>query len=71
MLDLVFMKAFAVPMVVVLLAVLIKYARLSRMRKPCAEMPAPSRSLALVTGVFDRVFLLFSFFHWDSHPCFS
>lgn len=60
MLDLVFMKAFAVSLVVVLLAILIKYARLSRMRKPGTEMPSPSRSLALATGVFDRVFLLFS-----------
>ncbi len=54
------MKVFIVLGVVVFLAIFVKYARLSRIRKPSAEMPAPSRMLALTSGVLDRGFIFIS-----------
>ena len=60
MLDTFLMKVFIVLGTVAFLAIWIKYVRLSRIRKPSAEMPAPSRLLALTTGVLDRVFIFVS-----------
>ena len=60
MLDIFLMKVFTLLGVVAFLAIWIKYMRLSRMRKSDPKMPAPSRLLALVTVVFDRIFILFS-----------
>ena len=73
MLDIFLMKVFIVLVGMAGLAILIKYVRLSRIRKPSAEMPAPSRPLALVTGVLDRVFILISLgfgflFSLGGHP---
>ena len=60
MLDTFLMKVFIVLGGMAGLAIWIKYTRLSRIRKPGAEMPAPSRLLALTTGVLDRVFIFIS-----------
>ncbi len=60
MLDIFLMKVFIVLGVMIFLAILIKYKRLSRIRKPDTEMPAPSRQLAAATGVLDRGFILIS-----------
>ncbi len=60
MLDIFLMKALVVLGIVTFLVIWIKYMRLSRMRKSDLQMPAPSRTLALVTVVFDRVFILIS-----------
>ncbi|MCD6600129.1 MAG: isoprenylcysteine carboxylmethyltransferase family protein [Dehalococcoidia bacterium] len=42
------------------LGVWIRYAKLSKVRKPDDEMPTPHRPLALVTIVFDRIFIVIS-----------
>lgn len=60
MLDILLMKALVALGIVAFLVIWIKYIRLSRMRKSDPQMPAPSRPLALVTAVFDRVFILIS-----------
>ena len=60
MLDTFLMKVFIVLGVVAFHAIWTKYLRLSRIRKSSAEMPAPSRPVALATGVLDRVFILIS-----------
>lgn len=60
MLDTLLMKVFIVLGGMAGLAIWIKYTRLSRIRKPGAEMPAPSRLLALTTGILDRVFIFVS-----------
>ncbi len=54
------MKVFIVLGIMASLAIWIKYVRLSRIRKPDTGMPAPSKSLALTTGVLDRVFIFIS-----------
>ena len=60
MLDTLLMKVFIVLGGMAGSAIMIKYVRLSRIRKPGAEMPVPSRLLALTTGVLDRVFIFIS-----------
>ena len=60
MLDIFLMKVLIVLGIVAFLTIWIKYMRLSRMRKSDPEMPTPSRPLALVTVVFDRIFILIS-----------
>lgn len=60
MLDIFLMKVFTLLGVVAFLVIWIRYMRLSRMRKSDPRTPAPSRPLALVTVVFDRVFILIS-----------
>ncbi len=60
MLDTFLMKVFIVLGVMAGSAIMIKYVRLSRIRKPSAEMPTLSRPLALATGVLDRVFIFIS-----------
>ena len=60
MLDTFLMKVFIVLGIMAFLAILIKYIRLSRIRKPDTEMPAPPRLLALATAAVDRIFILFS-----------
>ncbi len=60
MLNVFLMKVLIVLGIVTFLAIWIKYMRLSRMRKAAPEMPAPFRPLALVTVVFDRVFIIVS-----------
>ena len=60
MLDTFLMKVFIVLGGMAGLAIWIKYVRLSKIRKPDTGMPAPSRMLALTTGVLDRVFIFIS-----------
>ncbi len=60
MLDTFLMKVFIMLGLMAFLVILIKYVRLSRIRKPSAEMPAPFRPLAFTSGVLDRVFILIS-----------
>ena len=54
------MKVLVALGIVLSLAIWIKYMRLSRIQNPGAEMPRPSKLLAFISVVFDRIFIFIS-----------